>query len=344
MYINLSVNPYTITQTSEYKISNNSLKDFTALTIDKDSYIVGAVAETSVDMDKQLDVHRGCYNLQIGKYTSIAENVLFMIDMNHDYTAVCQGVISEFKNHECKNNLNRKGQILIGNDVWIGSHATIMGGVTIHNGAVIATNAVVTKDVPPYAIVGGNPAKIIRYRFSEDIIKKLQIISWWNWSSELIRQRYSDFEKGVEYFTEKYYPEAFSKYESIMNKQTNKNESEKYIFISDLNYNYSILEKVIKEFCQKFNDKKNELIIFLAESEADNSDMFCKIVDMLTKYSEYNVYINIIDGSKISLEDLLPDISYFITNRRRDNLFNTELFYKYNKKIISGVDIPVFKL
>ena len=79
-----------------------------------------------------------------------------------------------------------KGDTVIGNDVWIGHDATIMPGVTIGDGAIIATKAVVTKDVAPYTIVGGNPAKPIKKRFSEDIISKLLQLKWWHWYIEKI--------------------------------------------------------------------------------------------------------------------------------------------------------------
>jgi virginiamycin A acetyltransferase len=79
---------------------------------------------------------------------------------------------------------NNKGDIIIGNDVWIGYEAIIMAGVTVGNGAIIGTRALVTKDVPPYTIVGGIPAKPIRKRFSEQIISSLLEIEWWNWSKE----------------------------------------------------------------------------------------------------------------------------------------------------------------
>ena len=79
-------------------------------------------------------------------------------------------------------------EVEIGNDVWVGSNALILGGVKIGDGAIVAAGAVVTKDVPPYAIVGGVPAKIIRYRFSEDEIQRLCEIKWWNLPQDEIRK------------------------------------------------------------------------------------------------------------------------------------------------------------
>lgn len=83
---------------------------------------------------------------------------------------------------------DNKGDIIIDNDVWIGYEAVIMAGVHIGDGAVIAARAVVTKDVPPYTIVGGTPARKIRMRFEEETIARLQQIQWWNWPVEKIRQ------------------------------------------------------------------------------------------------------------------------------------------------------------
>jgi virginiamycin A acetyltransferase len=74
-----------------------------------------------------------------------------------------------------------KGDTLVGNDVWIGYESIIMPGVTIGDGAIIAAKSVVVNDVPPYSIVGGNPAKIIKLRFTAETIKTLQEIAWWNW-------------------------------------------------------------------------------------------------------------------------------------------------------------------
>lgn len=82
----------------------------------------------------------------------------------------------------------QKGNINIGNDVWIGYNATIMAGVTIGDGAIIATNSTVIKDVAPYSIVGGNPAKEIKKRFSDEIIIKLLKLKWWNWDIKEITE------------------------------------------------------------------------------------------------------------------------------------------------------------
>ncbi len=79
-----------------------------------------------------------------------------------------------------------KGDTVVGNDVWIGQNVTVMPGVHIGDGAIIAANAIVTKDVPAYHIAGGNPARVIRKRFDDDLIRYLQEIKWWNWPARKI--------------------------------------------------------------------------------------------------------------------------------------------------------------
>ena len=91
---------------------------------------------------------------------------------------------------------DNKGGIIIGNDVWIGFEAVILAGVTIGDGAIIGTQAVVTKDVPPYTIAGGIPAKPIKKRFDEDTISDLLHIKWWNWPKEKISQHIGAIRSG----------------------------------------------------------------------------------------------------------------------------------------------------
>lgn len=94
----------------------------------------------------------------------------------------------------------------IGSDVWIGYQAYIGGGVKVGHGAVIGANTVVTKDVPPYAVVVGNPARIVRYRFDEPIIEALLQIAWWNWTPEQIEARVDSFYLPIEEFVAMYLP------------------------------------------------------------------------------------------------------------------------------------------
>jgi acetyltransferase-like isoleucine patch superfamily enzyme len=128
-------------------------------------------------------IRRGGMNtITIGKYCSIANGVIFDSGFNHNMNFVSTypfnsniPACSHLTGHPiCK------GDILIGNDVWIGEDAMIMGGVTIGDGAVIAARSIVTKDVKPYSMVAGMPAKFKKYRFTEDQIQSLLKIKWWN--------------------------------------------------------------------------------------------------------------------------------------------------------------------
>ena len=133
--------------------------------------------------------------LIIGKFCSIACGAKFLFNSaNHALRSLSNYTFPLFFEEWGLNKKNvasawdNKGDIIIGNDVWIGYEAVIMAGVHIGDGAVIAARAVVTKDVPPYTIVGGTPARKIRMRFEEETIAKLQQIQWWNWPVEKIRQ------------------------------------------------------------------------------------------------------------------------------------------------------------
>lgn len=129
--------------------------------------------------------------LIIGKFCMIASDAKFIMNgANHLTNALTTYPFAIFGNGWEKamdgKSYPQKGDITIGNDVWIGYNATIMAGVTIGDGAIIATNSTVIKDVEPYSIVGGNPAAEIKKRFSAETISKLLELKWWNWDIEKI--------------------------------------------------------------------------------------------------------------------------------------------------------------
>ncbi len=126
--------------------------------------------------------------LIIGKFCSIASGTKFIMNGgNHNTDWLTTYPFPIFGcGWERSSDWPHKGDTVIGNDVWIGYSATIMPGVTIGDGAIISAQAVVTRDVPPYAIVGGNPAVIIRKRFDEKTIETLLTLRWWDWDVETI--------------------------------------------------------------------------------------------------------------------------------------------------------------
>jgi len=140
--------------------------------------------------------------VEIGTFCSIAPEVLFVCQANHPTeTASTFGIQDRIvKTKTMYEYLRTKGPIVLGNDVWIGTRAIILSGVTIGDGAIVAAGSVVTNDVPPYAIVGGNPAKLIRYRFSDETIAAMRNIRWWDWPLEVIEREKAAFDLPADEF------------------------------------------------------------------------------------------------------------------------------------------------
>jgi chloramphenicol O-acetyltransferase type B len=131
--------------------------------------------------------------IEIGNYCSIAAEVVILLGGNHRTDWVTTYPFTEFSDFwtEAANISGHpatKGNITIGSDVWIGNGAMFLSGVLVGHGAVIAARSVVNKDVPPYAIVAGSPARVVNYRFEAEIVSALLKLRWWDWPEEIVRK------------------------------------------------------------------------------------------------------------------------------------------------------------
>lgn len=143
------------------------------------------------------------YHAEIGKFCSISKDVSIglpshpstFISTSPIFVNKVNGTGYSWSSRDIFNSVPQK--VCIANDVWIGMKSTIMGGVRVGNGAIVAAHSVVTKDVPPYAVVGGVPAKIIKYRFTEDIIAKLLQSEWWNLPDDVLKEKINFFQQEI---------------------------------------------------------------------------------------------------------------------------------------------------
>jgi acetyltransferase-like isoleucine patch superfamily enzyme len=174
-----------------------------ALTVGPHSYADGSVLVTTLTDDGRID---------IGGYCSIAQQVHIVHPgaeghPTHLASTFPMDLLLPSAGLESSRAPGRKGgPLTIGNDVWIGWRATILGGVTIGDGAVVATGAVVLGDVPPYRIVAGNPAKVVRSRFSPAIVERLLRIRWWEWPEDVVAERIAWFRRPITEFVEEFDP------------------------------------------------------------------------------------------------------------------------------------------
>lgn len=145
-------------------------------------------------------------NVNVGNFCSISEGCnIGMPSHPTDFISTSPVFLSGnnyLRTHFAKIPYENCPKTIIGNDVWIGAHAQIKSGITVSDGAIIAAGAVVTHDVPPYAIVGGVPARIIKYRFSEETISELSAVKWWNWTDGQIAKMGENF-KAFDTFTDR---------------------------------------------------------------------------------------------------------------------------------------------
>lgn len=174
------------------KIEDAELHEFAR--VDRNNYIYKSILGRHSYTGRNTKIIKA----DVGNFSSISWDVTIG-GANHDYSKITThsflyNNIDNLRPENVPPVYNRFEQnCTIGNDVWIGAGAIVLRGIKIDNGAVVAAGAVVTKDVPPYAIVAGVPAKIVSFRFNREKIEKLQKVEWWNWSDEKIKKNFNFF-------------------------------------------------------------------------------------------------------------------------------------------------------
>ena len=321
--------------------TEGALKGFPLLSVDRDSYLTGVTIQSGINFDPT----GGRHCVAIGKCCSLAESITFMIDLNHDYKSVCQGEPTCLQGIDRGSKIRRKASIILQNDVWIGHGATIMAGVTLHNGCVVAADSVVTKDVPPYAIVGGNPAKILRYRFDEAEIIGLQKIAWWDWDSQVQYSRRQDFVLPISDFVSKYLPEAerrLEKYNIENLPWGGVKPKDTYLFIPDFGDPYPLYPKVLKQYFEE-ECFGTELFLYLPKHISTPENL--RILDQFfEEYKERNCEVVLQSGETWDENILFQYADYFITTRSSETVLRTCLADLYQTKILYGTDEPFFCL
>ncbi len=166
----------------------------------KRSVFVGSnciISDSNIGCHSYVNSNSIIKNTDVGNYSSIGSNVLIGVGEHPTNLVTTHPAFysnnKSFKTYSDSNYFEEYNRCKIGNDVWIGSESTILNNVTVGDGAIIAYGAVVTKDVPPYAIVGGVPARIIKYRFDENTIKELLATKWWDYDEEFLRANFKLF-------------------------------------------------------------------------------------------------------------------------------------------------------
>lgn len=334
MIQSISVNPpegiKTYTQVT-VSANGNTIDGFPLLSIDRDSYIVQAEIHSGINMK----LEAGCHCIAIGKGTSVADGVLLIIDLDHDFNSVVQGDLKSL-HRPAERRTRKRGSIIMQNDVWVATAATIMPGVTLHNGCIVAAKAVVTKDVPPYAVVGGNPARVLRYRFDKEIIDALQAIAWWDWDAETQRRRKKDFALPVEAFVEKYLPLA----EDIGAPQTEKSGPKTVFFPIDVGEPFPLYPKILEEYFSK--DRPDvELLLYVPKARSTEGNIRC-VERILEKYEARDSCVTLQVGMTLDERVLMRGADYYITTRSEGTVSRTCLAERYGVKVLYGTDWPLF--
>ncbi len=277
-------------------------------------------------------------NVHIGQFCTLGNNVVFSLPVSRDFRNVTfsSDMLVTLLPGTVLNSDNRiNGQIIIQNDVWIGDNVTIMGGVKIGCGAVITANSHIDRDVPPYAIVGGNPAVVTGQRFNDQQVADMLDIAWWNRSdSELIDMK-PDFAFPIQDF--------IAKHRAVPARREKQSATGKkrILLFPDFGRADSLWERVMTEYCELSSSCNaiGQLVICVTDDE-NTSRNIGQLQDVFGRFSEDtgDIVVKVI-GSGDDAE-LFAEADLYVTTKEKYTVKHSCLADLYGVGIISGADMP----
>ena len=290
-------------------------------------------------------------HLLLGRFSSLADKINFLTSGNHNYKNVSSfpfdskvAVEKIFGDVEPLPNVRTNHfQVVVGHDVWIAQGATILGGVKIASGAVIGAGAVVAKDVPPYAIVVGNPARVIKYRFDEATIKKFLAVKWWNWPLDKIADNLPLMNDVEKFLAKHWSPELEQIPQDEIGLQIENFRAQGfkvYNFVADFGALQALWFRIVAGFCQS-NYENTKLVIWLDKNSTDEDfNALTKAVKLFGNDAGKNILA--VDGDGKFSPHALRSATHFITNREMSTLDCLDWLWDTDVKIVSALDDGIF--
>lgn len=280
-------------------------------------------------------------NLQIGRHCAMGLEIKMLFNRMHDHMSITTSSAPCLLDRPWVT--KRLGQIIIGHDVWVGNSVIFMPDIRVGNGAIVAVGSVVVNDVPAYSIVAGNPARILRYRYTQEQIQKLQQIRWWTWDDEKIEANRHFFSRPITEFIEEFWSPPKARPE-----KKERAETTKLLFFADFDDPYPIWKKVIKEYLATFTSKDPIILSLLLSDEGYSTELahvekfISSIKEKLEAPQGEYAEISLITSSPELNENFFADTDFFIANRSSSTMDCIQLCEDYAVKLLSGVDIPIF--
>lgn len=308
--------------------------------------VISTIGAYSYLVDGSFEAGSFRAHLLIGRYCSLAHRVKFILGLNHLHREVSSYPFDDFAtmkshpdgetNHAYENN---HYQIIIGNDVWIGAGATILGGVRIGNGAVIGAEAVVAKDVPPYAVVVGNPAHVVKYRFPKEIVEKLERIKWWNWAHETILARRQEMKDPVA-FAERYDRNItpIKNDVSELLRQIHDAGGKIYEFVLDCDQGKPLWKKVLMAYLAAFSSDDKTMLLIDVPQDLQTHPALSAIQDQVMKAGDKAANVCLHTVQDFPALDSLPYVDVFVTGCSATSSLCVDYAELFGVSVYSGCD------